>query len=105
MEARPRCFGVATYQSVSTVAPGDLGGYRPLGAPMTQMIQSGTFYHSSGDVYEAVPAAGLERAARFFAYFIQQVDAAPEALVRGQPMRGEGGESSYTPGTCTPSQH
>jgi hypothetical protein len=80
----PRCFGVATYQSISTVTPGDLGGYRPLGAPMTQMIQSGTFYHSSGDVYEAVPAAGLERAARFFAFFIQQVDRAPEGLVRGE---------------------
>ena len=36
---------------------------------MTQMIQSGTFYHSSGDVYEAVPAEGIERAARFHAFF------------------------------------
>jgi Zn-dependent M28 family amino/carboxypeptidase len=80
----PLCFGVATYQSSSAVAPGDLGGYRNLGVPMTQMIQSGTFYHSSGDVYEAVPAAGLERAARFFAYFIQQVDRAPEALIHGE---------------------
>jgi hypothetical protein len=74
----PKCFGVATYQSMSAVTPGDLGGYRVLNAPMTQMIQSGTFYHSSGDVYEAVPAAGLERAARFFAWFIQQVDHAPD---------------------------
>jgi len=80
----PRCFGVATYQSISAVIPGDLGGYRSLNVPMTQMIQSGTFYHSSGDVYEAVPAAGLERAARFFASFIQQVDRAPEGLIRGE---------------------
>jgi Peptidase family M28/PA domain len=85
----PRCFGVATYQSISAVTPGDLGGYRPLNAPMTQMIQSGTFYHSSGDVYEAVPAAGLERAARFFASFIQQVDRAPEGLIQGE--KGAGG--------------
>lgn len=48
---------------------------------MTQMIQSGTFYHSSGDVFEAVPAEGLERAARFHAFFIEQVDRAPESLV------------------------
>ena len=48
-----RCYGVATYQSAGTTVSGDLGGYRPLGVPMTQMIQSGTFYHSSGDVYEA----------------------------------------------------
>jgi len=77
----PRCFGVATYQAPSAGVPGDLGGYRALGAPMTQMIQSGTFYHSSGDVYEAVPAEGLERAARFHAFLIEQIDQAPEALV------------------------
>jgi Zn-dependent M28 family amino/carboxypeptidase len=63
----PRCFGVATYLSAGPGVSGDLGGYRPLGVPMTQMIQSGTFYHSSGDVYEAVPAEGIERAARFHA--------------------------------------
>lgn len=88
----PRCFGVVTYQTPSAGVPGDLGGYRALGVPMTQMIQSGTFYHSSGDVFEAVPAEGLERAARFHAYFIEKVDRAPEALVRAakgtpyQPM-------------------
>jgi Peptidase family M28 len=77
----PRCFGVATYQAVGPGVSGDLGGYRGLNVPMTQMIQSGTFYHSSGDVYEQVPAEGLERAARFHAYFIEQVDRAPETLV------------------------
>jgi hypothetical protein len=76
-----RCFGVATYQSVGTVVPGDLGGYRTLGVPMTQMIQSGTFYHSSGDVYESVPSEGLERAARFHAFLIEQLDRASERLV------------------------
>jgi hypothetical protein len=76
-----RCYGVATYQSAGTTVSGDLGGYRTLGVPMTQMIQSGTFYHSSGDVYEAVPAEGLERAARFHAFFVEHVDGAPEPLI------------------------
>ncbi len=79
-----RCFGVATYQEAGSVTPGDLGGYRAVGAPMTQMIQSGTFYHSSGDVYEAVPAEGLERSARFHAFFIHEVDQAPESLISGE---------------------
>jgi hypothetical protein len=48
---------------------------------MTQMIQSGTFYHSSGDVYEEVPAEGLERAARFHAFLIEQADQAAEQLI------------------------
>jgi hypothetical protein len=58
---------------------------------MTQMIQSGTFYHSSGDVYESVPAEGIERAARFHAAFIESVDRAPEALIAA----GKG--SAYQP--------
>jgi Zn-dependent M28 family amino/carboxypeptidase len=78
-----RCYGVATYQSVGPTVSGDLGGYRTLGVPMTQMIQSGTFYHSSGDVYEAVPAEGIERAARFHAFLIEKADQAPEALITG----------------------
>jgi Peptidase family M28/PA domain len=85
-----QCFGVVTYQSARTTVSGDLGGYRTLGAPMTQMIQSGTFYHASGDVYEEVPAEGLERAARFHAYFVDTVDHAPEALIaagKGTPYQ------------------
>ena len=83
-----QCFGVATYQSAGTTVSGDLGGYRPLGVPMTQMIQSGTFYHSSGDVYEAVPAEGLERAARFHAFFLEKADQAPDSLIAaGQGTR------------------
>jgi Peptidase family M28 len=85
-----RCFGVATFQSAGTTVSGDLGGYRPLNVPMTQMIQSGTFYHSSGDVYEEVPAEGLERAARFHAFFIEQADRADERLVaagKGTPYQ------------------
>jgi hypothetical protein len=54
------------------------------------MIQSGTFYHSSGDVYEAVPAEGIERAARFHAFLIEQADQAAESLItagKGAPYQ------------------
>ena len=93
-----RCYGVATYQSAGTTVSGDLGGYRTLGVPMTQMIQSGTFYHSSGDVYEAVPAEGLERAARFHAFFVERVDEAPEHLIAA------GKNTAYQPASaaCAP---
>jgi Zn-dependent M28 family amino/carboxypeptidase len=104
----PRCFGVATYQAPGTSVSGDLGGYRALGVPMTQMIQSGTFYHSSGDVYEQVPAEGLERAARFHAYLIEQADRAPEALItsgKGTPYKSALGDCPDAPtGTRTSHQ-
>jgi Zn-dependent M28 family amino/carboxypeptidase len=103
----PRCFGVATYQQPGVSVSGDLGGYRALDAPMTQMIQSGTFYHSSGDVYEQVPAEGLERAARFHAYLIEQVDRAPEALIaagKGSPYKSALGECQHSSGASRSSQ-
>jgi len=91
-----RCYGVATYQSVGPTVSGDLGGYRPLGVPMTQMIQSGTFYHSSGDVYEAVPSEAIERAARFHAFLIEKADEAPEALITA----GKGTPYQPAPKSC-----
>jgi len=54
------------------------------------MIQSGAFYHASGDVYEQVSAEGIERAARFHAFLIEQADKAPEALIaagKGTPYQ------------------
>ena len=60
------------------------------GDRLTQMIQSGTFYHASGDVYEAVPAEGIERAARFHAFLIEHADQAPETLItngKGTPYQ------------------
>ena len=50
--------------------PGDLGGYAPLGVARVQAIHSGPMYHASGDVVESISVPGLERAARFFTYFV-----------------------------------
>lgn len=53
--------------------PGDLGRYAPLGVPRVQAIHAGPLYHTSGDVLESVSVEGLERAARFYAFFINGV--------------------------------
>ena len=99
-----RCYGVATYQSAEHDACRAISAATGRSnVPMTQMIQSGTFYHSSGDVYEEVPAEGLERAARFHAFLIEQVDQAPESLItagKGTPYTSRLGDcaSVTTPG-------
>jgi Zn-dependent M28 family amino/carboxypeptidase len=56
--------------------PGDLGGYGSLGVARVQAIHSGPMYHTSGDVMGTISVPGLERAARFFAYFVEEVAAA-----------------------------
>ena len=58
-----------------------VNAFKTAGLNDARVIQSGTFYHASGDVLEAVPAEGLERAARFHAFFLEQADQAPESLI------------------------
>jgi hypothetical protein len=61
--------------------PGDLGGYEPLGVARVQAIHSGPMYHVSGDVLETISVPGLERAARFFTYFVREAAKAPRTEI------------------------
>ncbi|PCH61861.1 MAG: hypothetical protein COC19_03985 [SAR86 cluster bacterium] len=74
-------YGFNLNPQFRTSAPGDLGGYRSLGLPMIQAIHSGPLYHASGDVLETISVPGLERAARFYTYFIDQIAMADKALI------------------------
>jgi hypothetical protein len=69
-------YGFALNPDFSDAVPGDLGGYAPLGVPRVQAIHSGPMYHTSGDVLDTISTPGLERAARFYAYFVSAVAAA-----------------------------
>ena len=73
--ARSR-YGFNINEEFRASVPGDLGGYRSLGVPRVQAIHSGTMYHTSGDVFGTLSVEGLERAARFYTYFVQGVAAA-----------------------------
>lgn len=61
--------------------PGDLGRDDVLGVPRVQAIHAGPLYHTSGDVTETISVNGLERAARFYAYFIDGVGRATRAQI------------------------
>ncbi|HEX5006109.1 MAG TPA: hypothetical protein VFV70_03285, partial [Hyphomonadaceae bacterium] len=58
---------------------GDLGGYASLNVARIQGIHSGPLYHTSGDTLESISSAGLEKAARFYAYVVEQAAKAPAA--------------------------
>jgi len=66
-------YGFAVRPDFSNSVPGDLGGYEPLGVPRVQAIHSGPMYHTSGDTLDTISTPGLERAARFFAFFIAEI--------------------------------
>ena len=66
-------YGLRLRSTYSARVPGDSGGYEPLGIPRVGAIHAGPLYHTSGDVFETISVEGLERAARFYAFFIEGV--------------------------------
>ena len=66
-------YGFALRPNFSNSIAGDLGGYAPLDAPRVQAIHAGPMYHTSGDTLDTISMPGLERAARFYAYFVTEI--------------------------------
>ena len=66
-------YGFALRPNFSNSIAGDLGGYAPLDVPRVQAIHSGPMYHTSGDTLDTISTPGLERAARFYAYFVSEI--------------------------------
>ena len=66
-------YGFALRPTFSSSIAGDLGGYAPLEVPRVQAIHAGPMYHTSGDTLDTISTPGLERAARFYAYFITEI--------------------------------
>jgi hypothetical protein len=66
-------YGFALRPNFSNSIAGDLGGYAPLGVPRVQAIHSGPMYHTSGDTLDTISTPGLERAARFYAFFVSEI--------------------------------
>ncbi len=69
-------YGVNFVSDVSTMASGEGGGFTPLGVAVVTTMQAPPLYHTSGEVLEAISTPGLERMARFLAWFITQLDQA-----------------------------
>lgn len=87
-----RQYGVVTSYEPTPSAPGDLGAYIRAGLPSAQLISSEVYYHSSGDTPSTISIPGLERAAAFYAGFIEDVAKKPRDKLKGPPPpRTQGG--------------
>ena len=78
-------YGFALRPNFSSSTAGDLGGYAPLGVPRVQAIHSGPMYHTSGDTLDTISTPGLERASRFYAFFVGEVARAEKAALQTPP--------------------
>ena len=69
-------YGVNFVSGPSTMASGEGGGYRSLDVAIVTAMQAPPLYHTSGEVLEVISTPGLERMARFLAFFLAEVDRA-----------------------------
>jgi len=77
-------YGVNFVSAASTYGAGD---NPDLDAPLLQLIQGSPLYHTPGDTFETISTPGLERVARFVAYFVREVAAAPRSRFHPGPRR------------------
>lgn len=74
-------YGTNFMSTNSTMASGEGGGYRIANAPIVTTMQAPPLYHTSGEVSEVISIPGLEKMARFMAFFIDEVAAAELNLI------------------------
>jgi hypothetical protein len=76
-----RLYGTNFVSGSSTMASGEGGGYRSANVPIVTTMQAPPLYHTSGEVFEVISTPGLERMARFMAYFVREVDTASRTQI------------------------
>ena len=69
-------YGTNFVSGPNTMASGEGGAYRRAGIPVFTTMQGPPMYHTTGEVLEMVSTPGLERMARFMAFFVKEVSQA-----------------------------
>jgi hypothetical protein len=77
----PARFGVNFISERSTFQSGETGGWASLKAAKVSVMQAPPLYHTTGEVLDVISAPGLERIARFLAFFVAAVDRAPRERI------------------------
>jgi hypothetical protein len=81
-------YGVNFVSDRSRMESGETGGYRSLDIARLTIMQAPPLYHTTGEGTDVISTPGLERMARFFAWFVKEVDKAPrERINPGSPPR------------------
>ena len=67
-------YGVNFVSDRSRMQSGETGGYAAIKGAKLTIMQAPPLYHTTGETLAAISTPGLERIARFFAYFVKEVD-------------------------------
>jgi hypothetical protein len=74
-------YGVNAISDRSQMQSGETGGYTSLDVARITVMQAPPLYHTSGEVSEVISTPGLERIARFLAFFLKEAGKAPRAAI------------------------
>jgi hypothetical protein len=74
-------YGTNFVSTWSDMSSGETGGYSSLNAARITLMQAPPLYHTTGEVAGVISVPGLERMARFLAFFVKEVGKAPRAQI------------------------
>lgn len=69
-------YGTNFVSEKSPMASGESGGFSTVNGAVVTIMQAPPLYHTSGETIDIISTPGLERMARFLAYFVKQAGAA-----------------------------
>jgi len=72
-------YGLVIDSEVGRQPTGDAFGFFLAGYTVAQILDANIWYHSSGDLSDAIHPAGLERATRLYAHVLDKIDATSRA--------------------------
>ena len=81
IDAGPARFGVNFISERSTFQSGETGGWAALTVAKVSVMQAPPLYHTTGEVLDVISEPGLERIARFLAFFVSAADRSPRGRI------------------------
>ena len=69
-------YGTNFVSEKSPMASGESGGFATVNGAVVTIMQAPPLYHTSGETLDIISTPGLERMARFLAYFVKHAGAA-----------------------------
>jgi hypothetical protein len=77
-------YGTNFVSGPNRMASGEGGAYTRAGMPVFTAMQGSPMYHTTGEILEMISTPGLERMARFTAFFMKEVSRAPAGQIDPQ---------------------
>ena len=81
IDAGPARYGVNFISERSTFQSGETGGWAAMKVAKVSVMQAPPLYHTTGEVLDVISTPGLERIARFLAFFVSAADKAPRERI------------------------